>query len=145
MSNQSQEYEDLLNLLKKLQEIISSPKNNLRNGNIQSPKDKHKHVQETWKINFEELEFNMEKDEIGSGNSAVVYKAKYRGQFVAVKILSKTPDSQEFEKELEILSSVRSPNVCYFFGACIHDGKYCLVCGKKKFLFIYFDYFDINF
>jgi hypothetical protein len=59
-------------------------------------------------IEYSELEFNKDLDEVGRGNSAVVYRGKYRGQTVAIKILTSPPTSQmqEFLKELEILCYV---------------------------------------
>jgi hypothetical protein len=53
-------------------------------------------------------------------------------QLVAVKILANAPDYEEFEKELEILCTVRSPSVCYFYGACISPTTYCLVNGSAR-------------
>eukprot|EP01117_Protostelium_nocturnum_P007334 TRINITY_DN2624_c0_g1_i1.p1 TRINITY_DN2624_c0_g1~~TRINITY_DN2624_c0_g1_i1.p1 ORF type:complete len:1555 (-),score=571.21 TRINITY_DN2624_c0_g1_i1:63-4487(-) len=79
-----------------------------------------------WAIDFSELQFDKEKDEIGSGNSAVVYKGMFRGQRVAIKILQNEPDFAEFKKEIDILSFVRSPEICYFYGACVSP-VYCIV------------------
>jgi hypothetical protein len=64
-----------------------------------------------WPVNFEELEFSTDKDQIGEGTSAKVYKGKYRGQEVAIKILDTQPDLVEFEKELAVLSSLRAPDI----------------------------------
>ncbi|GAM26319.1 hypothetical protein SAMD00019534_094940 [Acytostelium subglobosum LB1] len=69
-----------------------------------------------WIIDGDDLVF-MEK--LGQGASAKVYKADWRNQEVAVKILKKTPEQQklqDFLKELEIMSSLRSPHVVYFYG-----------------------------
>ncbi|PRP74807.1 hypothetical protein PROFUN_06668 [Planoprotostelium fungivorum] len=79
-----------------------------------------------WALDFNEIHFDKDKDEVGCGNSAVVYKAMYRGQRVAVKILQNDPDFADFKKEIDILSFVRSPDVCYFYGACVAP-CYCIV------------------
>eukprot|EP01117_Protostelium_nocturnum_P009177 TRINITY_DN3285_c0_g1_i1.p1 TRINITY_DN3285_c0_g1~~TRINITY_DN3285_c0_g1_i1.p1 ORF type:complete len:775 (+),score=256.10 TRINITY_DN3285_c0_g1_i1:283-2607(+) len=68
-----------------------------------------------WVIKENELEF-IEK--IGSGASSKVYKAIYRNEEVAVKILKGYEKTavQDFIKEFHIISSLRSPYVIYFYG-----------------------------
>ncbi len=101
--------------------IVTNNNNNnntSNNNNNNTITNEEEGVNETWRIKFEELEYDAEKDEIGSGASAAVYRGRYRGQKVAIKVLSKAPDYQLFIKELQILCTIRSPDVCYFYGAC---------------------------
>ena len=71
-----------------------------------------------WQIDFNELSYD-ESDVIGSGRSAIVYKGTFRQQEVAIKILKETPDVDqlvEFQKELDVLSRIRTPNLVFFYG-----------------------------
>eukprot|EP00339_Tiarina_fusa_P008981 CAMPEP_0117081440 /NCGR_PEP_ID=MMETSP0472-20121206/57397_1 /TAXON_ID=693140 ORGANISM="Tiarina fusus, Strain LIS" /NCGR_SAMPLE_ID=MMETSP0472 /ASSEMBLY_ACC=CAM_ASM_000603 /LENGTH=795 /DNA_ID=CAMNT_0004809365 /DNA_START=77 /DNA_END=2460 /DNA_ORIENTATION=- len=71
----------------------------------------------SWEINASELVFTTR---IGEGTSAQVYKGTYRSQEVAIKILKEKAEAkvlEEFQKEFEIMSSLRSPHVVFFFGA----------------------------
>lgn len=67
-----------------------------------------------WELDATEIEF---ENELGSGTSAVVYRGRYRGQPVAIKVLKDAAPDDEFSKELEIMASIRSPNVVFFYGA----------------------------
>jgi len=61
-------------------------------------------------------------EELGDGSTSTVYKGKYRGQLVAVKVLKETLDmkqSEDFKKELAILSELRSPHVVFFYGCVV--------------------------
>jgi serine/threonine protein kinase len=78
------------------------------------------------------LEFAVK---LGSGTSGTVYKGLYKGSEVAIKVL-KAEQSQkeleEFKKEFQIMSSIQSPYLVFFFGACL-EPKLCMVmefCGK---------------
>lgn len=88
----------------------------------------------SWTLDADEISF-MEK--IGEGSAAKVYKGVWRNQEVAIKILKNAPDSQElteFKKELEIMSSLRSPFIVYFFGMVLRP-KVCMLmeyCGRKS-------------
>jgi len=75
-------------------------------------------ISQHWLINPSELTF-VEK--IGSGASSKVYRAVYRGEDVAVKILKNYEKSliQDFVKEFNIISSIRSPYVIYFYGVIL--------------------------
>ena len=61
-------------------------------------------------------------EELGEGTAAHVYKGRYRSQLVAIKILKESLDGkhkEDFQKELNIMSALRSPHVVFFFGACL--------------------------
>ncbi|KYQ89999.1 protein kinase [Tieghemostelium lacteum] len=85
---------------------------------------------------------------IGSGSFSKVYKAKYMGEVVAVKILNGdiTPEQIEnFKKEYDVLSLISSPHLIKFYGACKenklkmvveycqHGSLYNMMSHKKKF------------
>lgn len=72
----------------------------------------------SWEIDSSELVFETR---LGEGTSAKVYKGKYRGQQVAIKVLKEKVEEKqlaEFEKEFLIMTSLRSPHVVFFYGAC---------------------------
>jgi len=66
---------------------------------------------------------------LGSGTSGTVYQGLYKGETVAIKVL-KTEQSQkeqeEFKKEFQIMSAIKSPYIVFFFGACL-EPKLCMV------------------
>eukprot|EP00012_Vannella_robusta_P006723 CAMPEP_0206201394 /NCGR_PEP_ID=MMETSP0166-20121206/11513_1 /ASSEMBLY_ACC=CAM_ASM_000260 /TAXON_ID=95228 /ORGANISM="Vannella robusta, Strain DIVA3 518/3/11/1/6" /LENGTH=805 /DNA_ID=CAMNT_0053620043 /DNA_START=36 /DNA_END=2449 /DNA_ORIENTATION=- len=71
----------------------------------------------TWEINASELQFTTR---LGEGTSAQVFKGTYRSQEVAIKVLKEKAEAkvlEEFQKEFEIMSSLRSPHVVFFYGA----------------------------
>eukprot|EP01090_Pellita_catalonica_P007999 TRINITY_DN18635_c0_g1_i1.p1 TRINITY_DN18635_c0_g1~~TRINITY_DN18635_c0_g1_i1.p1 ORF type:complete len:328 (+),score=63.93 TRINITY_DN18635_c0_g1_i1:53-985(+) len=83
-------------------------------------------MKHSWQLSGEELEFD---EEVGQGAFSHVYKGRFRGQTIAIKVLDKNVEGSDlkgFQKELEIMSSIRSPNVVFFFGAVI-EPKLCLV------------------
>jgi tRNA A-37 threonylcarbamoyl transferase component Bud32 len=68
-------------------------------------------------IDEKELELH---DVLGEGAMATVYYGRYRGQDVAVKVLRSIGDDEakrEFWKECQIMSSLRSNETVYFYGA----------------------------
>jgi hypothetical protein len=81
-----------------------------------------------WELNFNDLLF---EEKIGTGASATVYKGTYKSQDVAIKILRMTEvtsekDIKDFEKELEIIKTVRANNIVHFIGATL-EPKFCIV------------------
>lgn len=66
-----------------------------------------------------------------------VYKGVWRNQEVAIKVLKNMPDGkemQEFSKEVEIMSLLRSPCIVYFYGMTLKP-KVCMVmeyCARKS-------------
>jgi serine/threonine protein kinase len=68
---------------------------------------------------------------IGQGAFGRVHRAKWRGCAVAVKMLicpKMTAELEhEFQAEVDVLSSLRHPNVCLFMGAVTRGRHRCLV------------------
>jgi len=68
-----------------------------------------------WIIN-NDIEF-LKK--LGEGVSGKVFKGLFKGQECAIKVLKSRGNVEEFKKEFMIISSVRSPHIVRFFGACL--------------------------
>lgn len=78
-----------------------------------------KDLSHSWYLDKEEVK---KGELLGEGTAARVYKGKYRGQDVAIKILKESLDKNQltdFAKEFQIYSDLRSPHVVLFFGICI--------------------------
>eukprot|EP01087_Luapelamoeba_hula_P016538 TRINITY_DN5092_c0_g1_i1.p1 TRINITY_DN5092_c0_g1~~TRINITY_DN5092_c0_g1_i1.p1 ORF type:complete len:867 (-),score=116.54 TRINITY_DN5092_c0_g1_i1:250-2850(-) len=76
----------------------------------------------------DEIEMNLPP--IGHGGFSTVYSGSYRGARVAVKVINGqlSPDSlQEFDKEVKMMTKLRSPYVINFVGASHVPNKLCLV------------------
>jgi len=76
------------------------------------------------------------KKKLGKGCSSVVYRGRYNGQRVAVKVLNLENETvlKDFRNELEIISKVRNQYVVHFYGACF-EPKICVVmelCENKS-------------
>jgi len=80
----------------------------------------------SWILHNADIEFTVK---LGSGASGTVYKGLYKGAEIAVKVL-KTEQSEkellEFKKEFHIMSTIQSPYIVFFFGACL-EPKLCMV------------------
>jgi serine/threonine protein kinase len=62
---------------------------------------------------------------VGEGASAKVYRGKYHNHEVAIKVLKdKMPpkEVEDFKKEFQILTTLKSPHVVFFYGMCIDFG-----------------------
>ena len=81
--------------------------------------------QQYWMIDYSELTYST-SDLIGSGKSANVYRGVFREQRVAIKVLKEVPEDGSFEKELQVLSRIRTPYLVFFYGACLKP-KCCIV------------------
>ena len=68
-------------------------------------------------------------DVIGDGSKATVYKGKFYSQDVAVKKLKQLTHEgrQELFREATLLARLKSPQIIKVIGACIEEGKECLV------------------
>ena len=67
--------------------------------------------------------------QISEGTAAKVYKGKFRGQIVAVKVLKQQMDKNQlsdFQKEFNIYRELRSKHVVLFFGALLKP-ELCMV------------------
>jgi len=68
-------------------------------------------------INKNDLEFTKM---LGEGTSGKVFKGIYKKrQDVAIKVLKSLSEAEEFKKEFLIISSVQSPYIVKFYGACL--------------------------
>ncbi|EGG23797.1 ankyrin repeat-containing protein [Cavenderia fasciculata] len=91
-----------------------------------------KHIGEINIINDNELEYT---EKLGAGSSGKVYRGLYKGKEVAIKILksmSEAKEVDEFKKEFQIMSAIRSKYVVNFYGAVLTP-RLCMVmenCGR---------------
>ncbi|XP_015114804.1 mitogen-activated protein kinase kinase kinase 7 [Diachasma alloeum] len=74
-------------------------------------------------INFREIQT---EEVVGKGSFGVVYKAKWRGRYVAVKHINTEGERRAFAVEVRQLSRVSHPNIVRLYGACTTD-PVCLV------------------
>ena len=84
---------------------------------------------EDWDIDWKDLEIG---EELGMGGHGEVFKAKWRGTEVAVKMLAAnvtvTKDMQRcFAGEVEVMAKLRHPNVVLFMAASTKPPKMCIV------------------
>jgi len=83
-------------------------------------------------LKHSDLEFTKE---LGSGTSGRVYKGILRGNKVAIKVVKLLDKSsiEEFSKEFQVMSVLKSDYIVHFFGACL-EPKVCMVmeyCNRK--------------
>jgi len=77
-------------------------------------------------IPFHELTFD---GLIAKGSFGKVYLGRYQNQVVATKILEKFnfAEREEFIREVKIMNTLRSPHVVQLYGACLEEGRACMV------------------
>ncbi|XP_076665711.1 mitogen-activated protein kinase kinase kinase 7 [Andrena cerasifolii] len=74
-------------------------------------------------INYDEIETEQV---VGKGSFGVVWKGKWRGQYVAVKYINSEGERKAFTVEVRQLSRVMHPNIVKLYGACTKN-PVCLV------------------
>jgi len=79
-----------------------------------------------WELDPSELKI---QDKIGHGEFGTVYKAKWRGSYVAVKVLNSSDRIAlgDFRTEITVLRRVHHPNAVQMLGACTRKVPYMLV------------------
>ncbi|GBG28762.1 Protein kinase, putative [Hondaea fermentalgiana] len=87
----------------------------------------------SWRIMFNELHITKQ---LGQGATGIVFKAKWHGKDVAVKIFneeeSKSVLVTAFVMEVAVLQELRHPNVVLFMGACFEKPRLCIVTELLK-------------
>ena len=73
----------------------------------------------------------LSPEPLGVGAFGVVYPGRYRGRFVAVKVMSRQHDlleqiTADFEKEIDLYRRLHHPLIVDFVGASLIPGKLCM-------------------
>ncbi|XP_075228054.1 mitogen-activated protein kinase kinase kinase 7-like isoform X2 [Lycorma delicatula] len=63
----------------------------------------------------------------GKGSFGVVWKGRWRGDFVAIKHIESEAEKKAFAVEVRQLSRVKHPNIVRLYGACTSLNRFCLV------------------
>ena len=96
-------------------------------------------IRAEWKLNLNEVRLDKA---VGSGRSGSTYSAWWRGTHVAAKVVDSSANSQavgevlsnEFHREVAVVTKLRHPNIVLFLGAAVDPPRYCL--GKLHMAFI---------
>lgn len=131
---------DIDNLLSGLDEVSvgtassSSQNNSLNDSKFIAPKeDVVQEPQKTKLATYQKIKWaDVEQGElIGNGGFGKVYKGTWQSIDVAIKTLHKEvlekPELAAFEREAEIMSVCRHPNIVVLHGACDENGHYALI------------------
>uniref|UniRef100_A0AAV1UTU4 TKL protein kinase n=1 Tax=Peronospora matthiolae TaxID=2874970 RepID=A0AAV1UTU4_9STRA len=89
-------------------------------------------IRAEWKLNLNEVRLDKA---VGSGRSGSTYSAWWRGTHVAAKVVDSSVNSQavgeelsnEFHREVAVVTKLRHPNIVLFLGAAVDPPRYCLV------------------
>lgn len=80
------------------------------------------------------IEYDAQKDVLGSGKFGTVYAGVLHSCNVAVKVPKKQDLSQreleKFRREVNIMRGLNHPNVCLFMGACTTPGRISIVSER---------------
>jgi len=73
----------------------------------------------------------LNPEPLGEGAYGVVYSGRYRGRFVAVKVMSRQHDlleqiTKDFEREIDLYRRLHNPLIVEFVGASLIPGKLCM-------------------
>jgi ABC-type phosphate transport system substrate-binding protein len=91
---------------------------------------RRKRSKDAWEIDTDELEI---AETLGTGGYGEVFRAKWRGTEVAVKMMAArdnllTKDMQRnFAEEVRVMTALRHPNVVLFMAACTKPPNMCIV------------------
>lgn len=100
------------------------PRNNIQHIRKDLTISSHASSSLSSKIAFSELKL---EDVIGGGGFGQVWRARWKGTPVAVKVLTGSAQAEtvpkavleEFIAEINMVSGMRHPNICLFMGACL--------------------------
>jgi len=129
---QEKSHEKLDNILinqEELQKIIiqqlASVKLHL-NGITTPSSEKHHPIDVHFIVPYYDMTFY---DVIGQGSFGTIYRAEWSGQQVAVKTITSLDENakNEFIREIQIMSRMRSLYVTQFYGACLEPGRECIL------------------
>lgn len=112
-----------------LHEVIERQLLSMRNhlDDLVAGKPKSSLIDEKYLIPYFCIEFDTE---LARGSFGVVYRGKWSGQSVAVKMAINSmgkEESTEFMREVQIMSRLRSEYITQFYGVCLEEGKEGLV------------------
>jgi hypothetical protein len=112
------------------EENISGKTNNQSNTNHYFAVSAVKQEEELFKflLTFDDIVLG---DKLGQGSYGIVYKAKYKGETVACKMINgEEANTEEFLQEAKVMSTIPPhPNVIRLIGFC--RLPVCIVSGKK--------------
>lgn len=78
-------------------------------------------------IAYYDLEFEAK---IAEGSFGKVYRGKWDGQIVAIKVFEgrlTEREEEQFSREVGIMKNLRHPQIVSFYGACVTEGKACII------------------
>ncbi|KAK3582886.1 hypothetical protein CHS0354_009692 [Potamilus streckersoni] len=86
-------------------------------------KEKKKEEPQRWEYSREEVEL---QDRLGAGNFGVVYRAKLKGQFVAIKSLKNAIQDDSFLEDIKTLINHTHKNLVQVYGM-VAEEKQCMI------------------
>ncbi|KDQ50006.1 hypothetical protein JAAARDRAFT_186570 [Jaapia argillacea MUCL 33604] len=86
----------------------------------------------TFVIKPEEVEIDYKSGCIGEGGFSTVYRGRWGGHLVAVKVLRERIPAKSLQQEIDIWQSIRHPNILEFYGYNSSSEPIFLVSALKK-------------